>query len=435
MKKNSAVSYSTPGGSDEPLTSVSKINPEAKQLPVEGWLLRRALNLLGRPGISIILWTGETVSLPNVRTVNRLYINDRGALYKLLSNPRVYFGDLYSEGRIEVEGNLVELLTNFNQAADRTKENDSILRKQIRNVLVRYPRENSVAGSHENISHHYNIGNNFYKLWLDKQHMQYTCAYYPSANITLEQAQTAKLEHICRKLSLEPGETVIEAGCGWGGLARYMAKHYGVKVRSYNISHPQILYARQKAEEEGLSDLVKYVEDDYRNISGKCDVFVSVGMLEHVGYDNYKQLGNVINRCLKQEGRGLIHSIGRNQPALLNAWIEKRIFPGAYPPALKEMIDIFEPHKLSVLDVENMRLHYALTLEDWLKRYEQHADEVKDMFDQKFFRAWQFYLAGSIAAFMSGNLQLFQLLFTRHNNNNLFLTREHIYRNHADKTM
>ena len=163
--------------------------------------------------------------------------------------------------------------------------------------------------------------------------MAYTCAYYPTAAATLDEAQVAKMDHVCRKLRLQSGETVVEAGCGWGTLALHMARHYGVRVRAFNISREQIAYARERAARAGLSGQVEYVEDDYRNISGRFDAFVSVGMLEHVGVENYETWAAVIRRALGGRGRGLIHSIGRNYPAPLQPWIEKRIFPGAYPPS------------------------------------------------------------------------------------------------------
>ena len=172
--------------------------------------------------------------------------------------------------------------------------------------------------------------------------------------------------------------------------------------------------------------------NDYRNITGSYDVFVSIGMLEHVGHAQYQTLGGVIDRCMKKSGRGLIHSIGRNKPAPMNAWIDKRIFPGAYPPSLREFIEIMEPWNFSVLDIENLRLHYARTLEHWLQRYEEHAEEVEAMFDRTFLRAWRLYLTGSIAAFRTGELQLFQALFTRHDNNDLRYSRAHLYKEAND---
>jgi len=245
--------------------------------------------------------------------------------------------------------------------------------------------------------------------------------------MTLEAAQQAKMDHVCRKLQLQPGDKVIEAGCGWGGLALHMAKHYGVTVTAYNISHEQVRFASDRARAEGFEDRIRYVEDDYRNIRGTFDVFVSVGMLEHVGKENYRALGNVIDTCLAEEGRVLIHSIGRNVARPMSTWIDRRIFPGAYPPTIREMMDILEPSRFSVLDVENLRLHYARTVEHWLQRFEDANLEVTEMFDEKFVRAWRLYLSGSIATFLTGGLQLFQVVFTREKNNQVPWSREHLY--------
>jgi cyclopropane-fatty-acyl-phospholipid synthase len=289
------------------------------------------------------------------------------------------------------------------------------------------PRRNTLAGSRDNIHRHYDLGNDFYSLWLGRT-MAYTCAYYPHADATLDEAQTAKMEHVCRKLRVSAGDSVVEAGCGWGSLALHMAGRYGAKVRAFNISREQIEFARRQAREAGLDRRVEFVEDDYRNITGRYDVFVSVGMLEHVGLDHYPELGGVIARSLAGDGRGLIHSIGRNRPEPLHPWIERRIFPGAYPPSLGEMMQIFEPSRLSVLDVENLRLHYARTLRQWMDRYESVFDKVCSMFsDEAFARMWRLYLAGSIAAFETGFLQLFQVLITKQDNNAIPLTREYMY--------
>ena len=182
--------------------------------------------------------------------------------------------------------------------------------------------------------------------------MAYTCAYFPTPGATLEDAQIAKMDRVCRKLALRPGERVLEAGCGWGGLALHMARHYGVTVRALNVSADQIAYARERLRAERLGDRVEFVEDDYRHVRGQFDVFVSVGMLEHVGAADYSTLGAVIDRTLTDRGRGLLHFIGRNRPSPLNPWIRRRIFPGAYPPALAEVCDrVLGPWDLSVTDV------------------------------------------------------------------------------------
>lgn len=392
---------------------------------LDRWMARKLLDLLGDPPLTFVLWNGETIPSADKTSVARVHFRDGDVLQKLLVNPALHFGDLYSAGRIEVEGDLVEFLVLAYRTAASSPKYQKLKEAQTR--LFNRPRSNRLADSRDNIHHHYDIGNDFYELWLDREAMQYTCAYFPTPDLTIEQAQRAKMDHVCRKLRLKPGDRVVEAGCGWGGLARHMAQHYGVKVRSYNISHQQILYARERARVAGLGDSVEYVEDDYRNITGEYDVFVSVGMLEHVGRDHYRELGDVIHRCLAPAGRGLIHSIGRNKAELMNAWIEKRIFPGAYPPTLREMMDIFEAREFSVLDVENLRLHYAKTLEHWLERFNRHAEKIEKSYDSAFVRAWRLYLAGSIAGFKAGTLQLFQVVFTHGNNNELPWSRAHLY--------
>jgi cyclopropane-fatty-acyl-phospholipid synthase len=402
-----------------PLLSSSRVSV------LDRWMARKLLDLLGDPPLTFVLWNGEKIPSVNKAPVARVHFRDSEVLQKLLVNPALRFGDFYTAGRIEVEGKLVDFLMLAYRATASSPRYQKLKEAQTR--LFNRPRPNRLADSRDNIHHHYDIGNDFYELWLDREAMQYTCAYFPTPDLTLEQAQRAKMDHVCRKLQLKPGDRVVEAGSGWGGFALHMAQHYGVKVSSYNISHQQILYARERAKAAGLGGKVDYVEDDYRNITGEFDVFVSVGMLEHVGRDNYVAMGDVIHRCLVPHGRGLIHSIGRNKPERLNAWIEKRIFPGGYPPALSEMMDIFESHDFSVLDIENLRLHYAKTLEHWIERFEQSADKIEKKYDSAFVRAWRLYLAGSIAGFRAGTMQLFQVLFTRGTNNDLPWSRAHMY--------
>jgi cyclopropane-fatty-acyl-phospholipid synthase len=237
------------------------------------------------------------------------------------------------------------------------------------------------------------------------------------------------MDHVCRKVRLRPGDRVVEAGCGWGALALHMARHYGVTVRAYNISANQLEYARARAKAEGLDTRVMFIDGDYRSIDDRADVFVSVGMLEHVGRHNYADLGAVIDRVIHPEhGRGLLHFIGRNAPLELSAWIDKHVFPGAYPPSLAEVLPgALESRWLSVTDIENLRLHYALTLKDWLARFEDHAETVREMFDEPFVRTWRLYLAGSAAAFTCGDMQLFQVVFGRPLDNSQPLTRRDLY--------
>ncbi len=376
---------------------------------VEELLLSKMLRAIGDPPVQIVLWNGCEVNSCGGNAVSRIYIHDRGALFKLIADPELYFGELYSAQRIEVQGNLLEFLEAVYRVWPLAGE------KKFGNKLLaplKPARPNTLAGAKTNIHHHYDIGNDFYKLWLDER-MVYTCAYFSNQDASLEEAQLAKLDLVCRKLRLQPGETVLEAGCGWGALALHMAKHYGVNVKAYNISKEQIAFARLRARTEGLDGQVEYIEDDYRKAEGEFDVFVSVGMLEHVGTEHYHELGDMINRSLKQDGRGLIHTIGLNYPRPMDAWTARHIFPGACPPSLSQMMQIFEPSDFSVLDVENLRLHYARTLEHWLIRFEANVDRVAEMFDEEFVRAWRLYLAGSFTAFKTGGMQLFQVTFAR----------------------
>ncbi|GGE52654.1 cyclopropane-fatty-acyl-phospholipid synthase [Streptosporangium jomthongense] len=391
----------------------------------ERWLVAKLMRMAGSPPVRFRLWNDDVIEPVEKHARFTLHLSDPKALYALVTNPNLAFGDLYSAGRLDIEGDLPELMETLYRAIHRARQKwPRWLEALWRNHA---PRSTGLSEARENIHHHYDLGNEFYQLWLDQAEMQYTCAYYERPELTLEQAQLAKLEHVCRKLRLKPGMTVVEAGCGWGGLARYMARNYRVKVHAYNISREQIAYAREQARKQGLDNLVDYVEDDYRNIQGQYDAFVSVGMLEHVGKDNYPALSELIKRSLKPNGIALLHSIGRNRPMLMNAWIEKRIFPGAYPPSIGEFMALCEHGDFSVLDVENLRLHYARTLTDWMQRFNAAEAKVTDMYDEHFTRAWRMYLAGSIAAFRAGSLQLFQVVFTHGDNNEVPATRQDLY--------
>ena len=387
-----------------------------RSLWLERVLVEKLYQQIGRPPVQLCLWDGTVVG-EDQPPIGRLTIQKPRVLRHLLLNPMLGFGEAYADGGLTVQGDLVEVLTALNQALPIGSPS---------RLWQRTGPRHSFARSKTCVYHHYDIGNDFYKLWLDPQ-LVYTCAYYAHPEATLDEAQTAKLDHVCRKLRLKPGETVVEAGCGWGALALHMARKYGVTVRAFNLSREQLAYARHRAEAEGLGQRVEFIEDDYRNMTGRSNAFVSVGMLEHVGPENYRGLGKLIDRILTEDGRGLIHSIGRNAARPLDPWTVKYIFPGAYAPSLREMMDLFEESDMSVLDVENLRLHYARTCADWLARFEQASDAVRRMFDERFVRMWRLYLAASSATFRSGDLQLFQIAFARAGNNDLPWTRADWY--------
>jgi len=373
---------------------------------LDRWLGARVQTIVDPARVRLELWDGSSpYSLPG-RPIGDLVVRDRSTLVGLIVNPDLCFGDAYMSGQLDVRGPLRFIVAELT----RLSPLEPSWLDRIKAVLS---TANSLTRSRTNVHHHYDLGNAFYERWLDRR-MVYTCAYFAHEEMSLEDAQRAKLDLVCRKLRLRAGESVIEAGCGWGALALHMAREYGVRVKAFNISREQIVYARERAAREGLSNQVEFIDDDYRNASGEFDAFVSVGMLEHVGRRNLSSVGEVLQRTLRRDGgRGLLHFIGRDVTRPLNAWIRRRIFPGAYVPTLSELTTrILSPAGMSVIDVENLRLHYAHTLAAWSARFNAAAEYVRRTYGDEFHRAWELYLAGSEAAFNTGWLQLFQVVFT-----------------------
>jgi len=390
---------------------------------MERTLVRRLMRFAGTEDVTVLLGDDEPAPAGGSGPLSSLRIRDRGTLWKLCWDPGYWLMEGYSRGTIEIEGDLLGLLSTLKRTYSLAPERPSTLRESFQNVFRR--RRGTLR--QDNVAHHYDLGNEFYRLWLDSQ-LLYTCAYFESEGLSLEEAQVAKMDYVCRKLRLRPGERVIEAGCGWGALALHMARHYGAKVRAYNLSREQLAFGRERAKRENLDSQVEFVEADWSAITGECDAFVSVGMLEHVGPENFRDLGRIVSRSLSPTGRGLIHSIGQNTVEPLSRWIEERIFPGAQPPTLQQMMDLFSPYNLSVLDVENLRPHYALTIGHWLDRFERSAAAVSEMFDERFVRMWRMYLASSRSAFEVGSLQLYQVLFAPIGSLFLPRTRHELYR-------
>jgi cyclopropane-fatty-acyl-phospholipid synthase len=294
-------------------------------------------------GVRLELWDGSSSYAGTREPIGELLIGDRRTLVGLAFNPDVWFGESYMTGGLGVRGPLEPVIEALTANAPT---NASWLQR----LKIALPRRNSLRHARHNVHQHYDLGNPFYQLWLDRE-LVYTCAYFETPEMSLEDAQRAKHDLVCRKLRLRPGETVVEAGCGWGALAVHMARHYGVQVKAFNVSREQLSYARERASREGLTDRIEFIDDDYRNVAGEFDAFVSVGMLEHVGLPHYHSFAEVLSHCLKRNGgRGLLHFIGRDMPRPLNAWISRRIFPGAYPPTLAEVTKcILAPAGMSVI--------------------------------------------------------------------------------------
>ena len=372
---------------------------------LDRWLAARVQRSIEPAAVRLELWDGSSPYDASRHPIGDLIVGDRRTLLGLIVNPDLWFGEAYMAGRLEIRGSLEPIVEALSRLTPETPSWRERLAAAAAWPITR-------TGARRNVHRHYDLGNDFYARWLDRD-LIYTCAYFATPEMSLDEAQRAKLDLVCRKLRLRPGETVVDAGCGWGALALHMARHYGVSVKAFNISREQLTYARERAAREGLAGRVEFIDDDYRNVAGRFDAFVSIGMLEHVGLHHFHTMADVLRRTVRPDGgRGLLHFIGRDAPRPLNAWIRRRIFPGAYPPTLAEVTTrVLTPAGMSVIDVENLRLHYAQTLAQWSERFAAAADQVRAVQGETFRRAWQLYLAGSQASFATGFMQLFQVVF------------------------
>ena len=390
-------------GIAQPLTTERRAASVRTAGRFDRWLTTQIQRRISPAAVRLELWDGTSAYDRSTSPLGTLVIGDRRTLIGLALHPDLYFGEAYMAGRLQVRGPLepvVEALTGLSQPRMTWRDR----------LALTIP--NTLSSSRRHVHSHYDLGNDFYQLWLDRD-LVYTCAYYASEQMSLDEAQVAKLDLVCRKLRLRPGERVIETGCGWGALALHMARHYGVQVRAFNISREQLSFARERAAREGLADRVEFIDDDYRNVSGQYDAFVSIGMLEHVGLHHLNTVAAVLRRSIRTDGgRGLLHFIGRDVPCPLNAWIRRRIFPGGYTPTIAEVAThTLGPAGMSIIDIENLRLHYARTLAHWSERFALVRERVRQMYGDEFQRAWELYLAGSQAAFATGWMQLFQIVF------------------------
>jgi cyclopropane-fatty-acyl-phospholipid synthase len=335
------------------------------------------------------------------------------------------FAEEYVAGNIDIEGDFQELV---HLGMDPHFQSLKLsLRTKLAILLRHLASLNTVKGSARNISHHYDLGNDFYKLYLDES-MTYSCAYFKNKTDTLEDAQMQKYEHICRKLQLKDGESLVDVGCGWGGMLIYAARHYGVKGLGCTLSTHQAEYAKNRIAREGLGKSITIVQKDYRNIKGQFDKFISIGMFEHVGKGLISTFMEKTKAMLKPGAIGLLHTIGKELNTPRDPWTMKYIFPGGYIPVLDQVVRAMGQANLIPVDIENLRLHYAATLDEWANRFETNVQNIEKMFDQRLVRTWRMYLRGSAAAFRWGDLRLYQILFTNGLSDSLPWTREHLYR-------
>jgi len=332
----------------------------------------------------------------------RVALRDRKAEWELLRRPELAFGELYMNGRADVvHGTLDEVLGTVSRNAMRNDAPAWLrLLFKTRIALRALHQRNDPNRARRNVAHHYDIGNDLYSLFLDED-QQYSCAYFENDAQTLEEAQLAKRRHIAAKLFVEPGQSVLDIGCGWGGLGLYLARTAGANVTGVTLSQEQLAVANQRAAEAGLSNHARFELQDYRRVRGKFDRIVSVGMFEHVGVNYFKQFFEKIAASLNDDGIALLHTIGRTDgPGATSPWVVKYIFPGGYIPGLSEIIPHIERAGLIILDIEVLRLHYAKTLQVWADRFQANRKKAKTMYDERFCRMWEFYLTGARFAFL-----------------------------------
>jgi cyclopropane-fatty-acyl-phospholipid synthase len=333
----------------------------------------------------------------------------------VLRNAELALGEAYMDGRIEFPGDcLLEflMLLNENWEAFRRVPFVAAL-SRLRFATRRFSQNNSMLKSRRNVAHHYDLDERHYRLFLDSD-MQYSCAYFETPNSSLEEAQWAKKRHLAAKLALNPGQEVLDIGSGWGGLGLFLAETADVTVTGVTLSSEQHRVSNQRARAQGLDGQVRFELEDYRALDQKFDRIVSVGMFEHVGAARYREFFRAIRDLLKPDGVAVLHSIGRfGPPGTTNPWIAKYIFPGGYIPALSEVIKEIERVGLYTTDIEILRLHYAETLKAWRERFRARWEEAASIYDERFCRMWDFYLAGSEAAFRVGALMVFQIQLTK----------------------
>ena len=378
-------------------------------------------NLFKRGEIRIILADGTIKDFgtpdPALKPVT-IRFADKGVPGFIATNPHLHAAEAYMDGRLIIERGDIRDLVDLVRANGKWEEGRVTLRGTLRNLIrdrlrARLQSVNWASRSKANVAHHYDLNDRLYDLFLDVDR-QYSCAYFTDPGNDLDTAQADKKAHIAAKLYLQPGQRVLDIGCGWGGMALYLNRAADVEVLGITLSEEQLKVARARAKAAGVADRVKFELIDYRAVTGRFDRIVSVGMFEHVGVPQYPEYFLKCRELLAEDGVMLLHTIGRlGVPGKTDAFTLKYIFPGGYNPALSEIVEASQKAKMIVSDVETLRLHYGLTLDRWYDRTMAAKETIVALYDERFFRMWSFYLAGARAAFIHGNLCNFQIQFVR----------------------
>jgi cyclopropane-fatty-acyl-phospholipid synthase len=393
---------------------------------MEKQLFKVAFKRFSVGGIGVRFWDGEAATFGPEDPYVTLVIHHRRALRAMMRNITLGFGESYMAGDITVEGDLAQLL----RLADMNTASFDVLK------WARLPQSNNTNQKNrqrQQIAHHYDLGNAFYQLWLDHS-MTYSCAYFKTDSNSLEEAQAQKVDYILRKLQLKPGQRLLDIGSGWGQLLIAAAKQYGIQGLGITLSQEQYELSNERAKELGLEKLVSFELLNYQDLAIRGDKFdriVSVGMYEHVGRNNHSNYFAAVKTMLAPSGLSVLHTITDRRENPVDPWIDKYIFPGGYIPSVAETTAVMGRYGFELQDYENLRFHYAKTIAEWRRRYLAAHDEVVRLYDERFYRMWELYLAGSYSGFKYGDLTLSQFVITVGPNEDLPLTREHLYNSPA----
>jgi cyclopropane-fatty-acyl-phospholipid synthase len=370
---------------------------------------------------TVKFWDGEEVIYGEGESRFTLILNEPIPKADIIADPSLAVGEAYMNKKLDIEGDVQMAIESMYKNVDSVLLNNGIYTKMIKKIT------NNIKKSKQNVQHHYDIGNDFYKLWLDDT-MTYSCGYFQSDDDTLTEAQKNKVNHILKKLALKEGQTLLDIGCGWGELIISAAKNYKVKALGITLSLEQLAEVKKKIKAEGLQDLVEVELVDYRELKNrKFDRIASVGMIEHVGQDHLHEYFSTVNNLLNEGGVSLLHCITGIKEGGTDSWMDKYIFPGGHIPAIKELIYHISEEQFYLLDVESLRRHYGRTLEKWARNFENALPIIKQTKDETFIRMWRLYLNSCAASFNCGYIDVHQLLFSKDINNDLPWSRKYIY--------
>ncbi|HSX45717.1 MAG TPA: cyclopropane-fatty-acyl-phospholipid synthase family protein [Candidatus Saccharimonadia bacterium] len=392
---------------------------------VEKLLLDKLLSRLKSGGLTVTFWDGTTKNYGLEATPKLgIKINDPAVVRAIGKNVSLGVGESYMDGSMEITGPLEDLIEfgYRNQEAFDIAGGNKLYKKLARNIKANQPKL---------ISYHYDLGNDFYELWLDKETLGYTCGYYKKPTDSLEVSQIQKFDHVLNKLQLDKNKTLLDIGFGWGYLLVRAAERFGVKGTGVSLSKEQLKFAQQLAKKHGVEKLIDFKLMNYQDLPDlktQFDRVVSVGFFEHVGQGNQRTYFDVVNKVLKDGGVSVLHCISQPLEAPMDPWMDKYIFPGTYLPSIREVTALLPEYNFQLKDYENIGPHYIPTLYGWWERFEKHKDEIIKMYDERFYRMWRFYLAASIASFRQGDINLSQWVFSKGTRNDWPLTREFLYK-------